>query len=72
MSRLSLSTCEVSTDAMIRCTGTGVVLGGAQLLTVMDVRMVACLSAAILITRPFAGISVMARRAVENRWGVGI
>ena len=79
VSRLSLSTCAVSTDAVIPhgtvgvgCTRTGVVLGGAQLLTVMNVRMVACLSVAILTTSPLVGISVMARWAVENRWRVGI
>lgn len=69
----------MSTDAVIPqgtvgvgYTRAGVVLGGAQLLAVMDVRMVACLSATILTTSPLVGISVMARWAVENRWRVGI
>lgn len=41
-------------------------LGKVQLLIIMDVRVIICLSITILTTSPFAGISRMARYAVKN------
>ena len=50
----------------------GVMLGGVQLLIIMDVRVVTCLNIAILATSIFTGISVMVRWPVKNGWRVRI
>ena len=50
----------------------GVMLGEAQLLMVMDVRVITCLSIAILATSLFAGTSMIVRWAVKNGWRVRI
>ena len=50
----------------------GVMLGEAQLLMVMDVRVITCLSIAILATSLFTGTLMIVRWAVKNRWRVRI
>ena len=50
----------------------GVMLGEAQLLMVMDVRVITCLSIAILATSLFAGTLMIVRWAVKNGWRVRI
>lgn len=49
-----------------------VMLGGVQLLMIMDVRVVTCLSIAILATSLFAGTSMIVRWAVKNGWRLRI
>lgn len=51
---------------------TGVVLGAAQSLTVMDVKVVTLPSAVILVTSSFAESLIAARWAVENNWRIRI
>lgn len=50
----------------------GVMLGGAQLLMIMDVRVVTYLSIAILATSIFTGTLMIVRWAVKNRQRVRI
>ena len=50
----------------------GVMLGGAQLLMIMDVRVVTYLSIAILATSIFTGTLMIVRWAVKSRWRVRI
>ena len=52
--------------------GVGAGRGRMHLLAVMGRKVVSCLSTTILTTIPFAGISIMVRRAIENGWRVGI
>lgn len=49
-----------------------VILGEVQLLMVMDMRVITCLSIAILATSLFAGTLMIVRWAVKNRWRVRI
>lgn len=45
----------------VGCIGIGVTLRWAQLLMIMDMRVVTCLSITILTTSPFVGISIMVK-----------
>ena len=49
-----------------------VMLGGVQLLVIVDVRVITCLSIATLATSLFAGTSMIIRWAVKNGWRVRI
>ena len=63
----------VPTDTIgVGSVGIGAMLGGVQLLMIMDIRVVTCLSIAILTASLFAGTSRIVRWAVKNGWRVRI
>ena len=56
----------------VRSVRISVMLGGVQLLIIMDVRVITCLSITILATSLFAGTLIIVRWSVKNRWRVRI
>ena len=56
----------------VRSVRISVMLGGVQLLIIMDVRVITYLSITILATSLFTGTLIIVRWSVKNRWRVRI